>query len=142
MLRCRSTRAPQAGRYFTMEIEPKKWMAPIIFEGIELSPISIAIDQLGMRENLPEISEDASKWLWKFTICRGVKNTDLSVNIKKHVEETLLLVNSRREHLLKCVPKQFDGDFTDYHLNLWTSDLKIILEVCENKTRCTWTAKE
>ena len=125
-----------------MDNEPKEKMPPITFEGIELSPISLAIDHLGMYGNLPEISEDTSKWLWRFTICRGVNNKDISENIRKHVEETLSIANNKREHLLKNIPKHYDGEFTEYHLDLWMNDLKTMLEICKSKKSCTWTANE
>ncbi len=46
-----------------MTIELKDWAIPIRFEGVELSPIAIVIDHLGMYGNLPGISEEASLWL-------------------------------------------------------------------------------
>lgn len=125
-----------------MRIELKEWMTPIIFEGVELSPISIVIDHLGMYDNLPDLSEETAKWLWQFTICRGAKKTDSAENIIKHINEALSLVDSGRDHLFKNVPKRFDGSFSDVHLNLWINDLTNILDACKDKSTCTWTAKE
>ena len=135
--------SPVSGALFSnMNIELKKWMVPIFFEGIELSPISIAIDQLGMHHNLPQISEEASKWLWRFTICRGVNKNDQGETVFKHVSETLFLTKKTREDLLVRVPHTFDGDFTETHLDMWINDLETILEACKDKEMCCWTAQE
>ena len=120
-----------------MDIELKEWMTPNIFEGIELSQISIVLDHLGMFENLPDLPDETAKWLWQFTICRGVEKTDSAKNIVKHIEKTLSFVITRRDHLLENVPKRFDGNFSESHLNLWIDDLNIILAACENKSKCT-----
>jgi phenylpropionate dioxygenase-like ring-hydroxylating dioxygenase large terminal subunit len=125
-----------------MEIELKEWMVPIIFEGVELSPISIVIDQLGMYGVLPGLSEETSKWLWHFTICHGVKNTDSTDNVIKHVKETLSILNAEHGHVLETVSKIFDGDFSEDFLDLWVCDLTNILNASKNKSTCTWTAKE
>jgi hypothetical protein len=53
----------------------KDWRRPIVFEGIELPVTAIAIDHLGMYGNLPGISEAASEFLWRFTICVGRPHT-------------------------------------------------------------------
>jgi len=125
-----------------MNIEIKEWMTSIIFEGVELSPISIAIDHLGMHGNLPRLSEESSKWLWRFTICRGVKNEESSERIKRHIGEVISLAKVHKNHLLKNVPLRFDGNFTEIHLKMWMNDLETILSLSEDKTVCHWTAKE
>jgi hypothetical protein len=124
-----------------MEIQKKEWMTPILFEGIELSPISVAIDHLGMYGNLPELSEETSKWLWEFTICQGIKKNDKGKIIHKHISETLLQTNTFRDHLLKNVPNHFDGKFSEVHLDMWINDLETMLEACKNKDECSWTVK-
>ena len=124
-----------------MDIELKEWMTPIIFEGVGLSPISIAIDHLGLYGNLPDISEECSEWLWRFTICHGVNMEGESKIITQYVTEVLSLLKANKAHLLQNIPLRFDGNFTETHLNMWISDLETILSLCANKTICHWTAK-
>ena len=121
-----------------MTIELKEWAIPIRFEGVDLSPISIVIDHLGMYGNLPGISEEASLWLWQFTICRGRQRTDSAETIEKIVTEILTLVKHNRKHVLDSVPKHFDGSFTEEHLNFWIADLEMMLSLCKGKSKCAW----
>ncbi len=125
-----------------MEIELKKWMTSIVFEGEELSPISIAIDHLGMYGNLPGLSEEISEWLWKFTICRGVNKEDKSVNINLNVIELLSMIKIHRHHLLENVPLHFDGEFLNIHLDMWINDWNINLGKRKTRRVCKGTAKE
>lgn len=117
-------------------------MKPIIFEGIDLSPISIALDHLGMYENLPDLPEETSKWLWHFCICRGVTNKEEGKVVQKNISLILSQVITHREHLLENVPIHFDGEFNETHLNMWIKDLETIIKACENKAECSWTAVE
>ena len=119
-------------------LESKEWAIPIRFESVELSPLAIVIDHLGMHENLPGLSEEASLWLWRFTICRGRYRTDSTENILKVTKEVMQLITENRLHLLESMPKRFDGPFTHEHLDLWISDLENIRNLCQGKEECTW----
>jgi hypothetical protein len=128
--------------FYKMNIELKEWMTPIIFEGVELSPISIAIDHLGMYGNLPELSDECSEWLWRFTICHGVSKEGSSKKIRRIVNDVLSQVKSNKDHLLSNVPLKFDGKFSETHLKMWTNDLETMLSLAIDKDVCQWTAKE
>ena len=121
-----------------MSLELKEWAIPIRFERVELSPLAIVIDHLGLHENLPGLSEEASLWLWRFTICRGRYRTDSTENILKVTKEVMDLITKNRLRLLESVPKRFDGPFTHEHLDLWISDLENIQNLCQGKQECTW----
>ena len=125
-----------------MNLELKEWMTPIIFEGIELSPISIAIDHLGMYGNLPELSDECSIWLWRFTICHGVTKKESAEKVRRMVVEVLSQVEKNRDHLVNNVPLRFDGEFSGTHLKLWVDDLEKILSMTMDRDICHWTAKE
>lgn len=119
-------------------IELKEWAVQILFEGVALSPLSIAIDHLGKHENLPKISEEASLWLWQFSVCRGRSRTDKSEKIQAIVSEVLQLINEDKQQLIKSIRRNFDGPFTEEHLDLWIQDLEAILRLSHGKEKCTW----
>ena len=121
-----------------MTIEYKDWAIPIRFEGVELSRLAVVIDHLGLYNNLPDISEEASLWLWRFTKCHGRRRYDTAENIQKMVKEVLQLVTDNRQKLLESVPDHFDGPFTNEHLDLWVKDLETILNLCQGNQECTW----
>ncbi len=125
-----------------MNIELKEWMTPIIFEGIELSPISIAIDHLGMYDNLPELSDECSEWLWRFTTCHGLMMKEPAEKVRQMAVEALSQVQNNKDHLVNNVPRLFDGEFTETHLNMWVDDLEKILSLTRDRDTCHWTAKE
>ena len=111
------------------------WERPIFFEGVELPGSAIAIDTLGMYGHLPEMSEEASLWLWQFTICVGVEKCDDSSKIILLVEEVLELVTTNRARLLERLkPKD------EQTLDEWISTLRTLLEVARQKPFCSWTA--
>ncbi len=112
-----------------------EWERPIFFEGIELPGSAIEIDVLGMYGHLPEMSEEASLWLWHFTICVGVEKSDESAKIIPLVREVLGLVTANRSRLLNRL-KQTDGQTLDE----WILTLNTILEVAGRQPYCTWTA--
>ena len=114
------------------------WQRPILFEDFALPETAIAIDHLGMYDNLPEMSEATSEWLWRFTICVGRPRTDASENIHRHVSETLNLSCQFRERLLQTVPKHFDETFEPAVLDSWQQALQKIMEISASRSQCTW----
>ena len=107
----------------------KNWQRPIVFEGIELPGVTIAIDHLGMYGNLPEISEPTSKWLWHFTVCVGCPNTADSQVIIQHASEALHLAEKFRDRLMQTVPKHFSGAFEPGIVDQWIGALRTITDV-------------
>ena len=114
------------------------WRRSIRFENVVLSPISIAIDHLGMHNNLPGISEQSSRWLWSFTICRGRKKSDSSRNILAVTGEVLGLIEQNKHSLVASAQPHFDGFFTTRELEMWTADLKAIDRIARTRDECTW----
>lgn len=116
------------------------WRRPIIFEGVELPPEAIAIDHLGMYDNLPGISAEASEWLWQFCICVGRPRTEQSDIIRRHAIETLELVNRNRSELPARVARQFDESFEDSIIETWIESLETMIEIGATTNECTWEA--
>lgn len=114
-----------------------QWARCLLFEGVELPPSAFAIDHLA-RE--PEISEEASVWLWRFTICVGVTNRDNSQNVIRYASEALDIATRFRERLLLTVPARFDGPFDAQVIDEWIMSLKTIIELARNTVECSWTA--
>lgn len=113
---------------------------PILFEGSALPGTAIAIDHLGMYDNLPEMSEATSDWLWHFTICVGRPRSDSSENILRHVSEARKLTCQYRARLLQTVPAHFDGIFDSEVLDSWVVALQVMEEMAASRPRCTWEA--
>ena len=82
----------------------------ILFERVELPGTAFAIDHLGAE---PEMSEEASVWLWRFTICVGVTNRDSAANVIRFAGEALDVATRHRERLLRELPARFDGPFDE-----------------------------
>lgn len=114
------------------------WERPIIFEGFTLPDTIIAIDHLGMYDNLPEMSEETSVWLWRFTICVGMPRSERSEIILRHTSETRDLINRFRERLLRTVPAQYQGTFTEAILDSWVVALQTIMNIAADRVECTW----
>lgn len=117
-----------------------KWERSIIFEGVALPDTVISIDHLGMYDNLPEMSEETSLWLWRFTICVGMPRSDRSEIVLRHVSETLDLITRFRSRLLLTVPAQYQGLFTEDVLDSWAMALRTMLDIAAGQTQCTWEA--
>ena len=114
------------------------WAFTIIFEGIQLPRLACAIDHLGMHNNLPGLSEQASEWLWRFTICKDKTTTGPSQEIIKTTNEVLNLMSFHQESLLRTVPKHFDGPFHETELEQWYSTLRMINQIAATKDECSW----
>ena len=116
-----------------------RWARPIIFEGVELPGTTFAIDHLGKE---PEASEEASGWLWQFTICVGVARQDSSANVIRFAGEALELATRFRERLLRDLPGRFDGPFDAAVLDEWVFALRTIIDIARNREICSWTAPD
>jgi hypothetical protein len=116
------------------------WERAILFEGIALPGTAIAIDHLGMYDNLPEMSEATALWLWDFTICVGRKRTDSSDNILRHVRETRDLLAKFRERLLVSVPQHYDSSFSSATLDSWMTALQTVEAIAKSRSQCSWEA--
>ena len=111
----------------------------ISFEGTELPPTTIAIDHLG---KAPDISEAASRWLWRFTICVGVTKRDTSANVIRYATEALDVATRSRERLLQTIPAHFDGPFDAAVLDEWADALRTIIRIARDRHHCSWTAPD
>ena len=111
-----------------------------MFEGVDLPQEAIAIDHLGMYDNLPGISEEASEWLWKFCVCVGRTRTDRSDVIRRHAIETLELIHRNRRELPERVAKHFDESFEASFIDRWVDTLEAIIEICGSRDECAWEA--
>jgi hypothetical protein len=118
----------------------KDWRRPIVFEGIELPVTAMGIDHLGMYDNLPGLSEAASEFLWRFTVCVGRPQTSDSEIIVRYCSETLMLVEKHRDRLVLSVPKHWDGGFDPAIIDDWVVALKTMLDIAVRRSRCTWEA--
>lgn len=118
----------------------KDWRRPIIFEGTELPVTAIAIDHLGMYDNLPGLSLAASEFLWRFTVCVGRPQTIASEVIIRHCSETLTLVEKYRDQLAVSVPKHWDGVFDPLIIDEWVMVLQRMLRIAAKQRQCTWEA--
>jgi hypothetical protein len=116
-----------------------RWARPIIFEGIELPGTALAIDHLGKE---PEVSEEASAWLWRFTICVGVTNRDSVENVIRFAGEALDVATRHRERLLRDIPARFDGPFDAGVLDEWVSALRTMIDVARRREQCSWTSSD
>lgn len=116
---------------------PADWERPIFFEGVELHGVMIAVDHLGLYDNLPEMSEETSIWLWRFTICVGVIREDSSASVVNAVSETLELIQRFRGRLLKTLPDHYPG-FQEEVLEAWRQSLEQILCLAEERAHCKW----
>jgi hypothetical protein len=116
------------------------WHRPIIFEGVELPGVAIAIDHLGLHGNLPEMSEGTGLWLWRFTICVGLRRTDASETILHHAQEALALATQFRDRLLQTVPLHYDGPFEPGVLDAWIAALERIIAIARSRRSCSWEA--
>ena len=116
----------------------RDWKRSIIFEGVELPGSAIAIDHLGMYGNLPGISEAASEWLWRLTICVGCPKTENSEVITLHASEALRLAEHFRNRLIQTVPEKFTEPFESQIIDEWINALRIIIEVASTRHQCTW----
>ena len=117
-------------------------MKPIIFEDTELSEISYMIDHLGAYENLPDLSEETSVWLWRFTICSGLIKNESSESIQKHIHEVLKNIKQEKNKLVQKIDEHFIGPFTESKLSLWINDLETILTKSKATQTCSWTMKD
>jgi hypothetical protein len=116
------------------------WKRPIIFEGTQLPDATIAIDHLGMHDNLPGISERTSEWLWHFTICVGRNKTDDSEAVLLHATEALNLAKQHRDNLMQTVPKHFQRTFEPEVVDDWIDALETIVVIASNRKSCSWVA--
>jgi hypothetical protein len=119
------------------ESERHPWARPIVFEGVTLPGTAFAIDHLA---RLPGLSDEASEWLWRFTICCGRINSDDSARIVRVVSETLHATEASRSHLLATLPSHFDGPFDEEVLADWLLTLRTILNIARGQVRCSWTS--
>lgn len=116
------------------------WRRPIIFEGTELPDVTIAIDHLGMHDNLPGISEETSEWLWHFTVCVGRKKTDDSATVLLRATEALNLAKQHRDNLKQTVPKHFQGPLEPEVIDDWIAALETIVGIASTCESCSWEA--
>lgn len=117
-----------------------EWRRPIIFEGVELPSSAIAIDHLGMYDNLPEMSEPTSEFLWRFTICVGRPRTVESAVIVRHCSEALALAESSHDRLMATVPAHWDGPFDPDVIDEWISTLRTVVSIAAKQSQCSWEA--
>jgi hypothetical protein len=115
------------------------WARPIIFEGVELPGTAFAIDHLGKE---PEMSQEASAWLWRFTICAGVTNQDSADNVIRFASEALDVAMRFRERLLREVPARFEGPFDSQVIDEWVYTLRTIIEISRTQRQCSWTSPD
>ena len=113
------------------------WARRIVFEGESLPGTAFAIDHLG---TLPGLSDEASEWLWRFTICVGCTKSDDSVRIIRVVSETMDRFAASRPHLLATLPARFNGPFDDQVLDEWLFALRTMLRIAQRQPRCSWTS--
>jgi hypothetical protein len=113
------------------------WARTIVFDGHPLPATAIAIDHLG-RE--PEMSEAASAWLWRFTICVGVTKSDRSENVIRFATEALDFASRYRNRLLRDIPSRFDGPFDAAVLDEWVTALTTMIDIARTRDVCSWTA--
>lgn len=118
----------------------ENWRRPILFEGVELPDVCIAIDHLGLHDNLPEMSEATSEWLWRFTVCVGRSRTAESAVILHHCSEALRLTEQFRSRLVTTVPEHFQGQFDPVVIDQWIGALKTIIEIASTRSECSWEA--
>lgn len=118
----------------------EEWHRPIVFEGVELPGVAIAIDHLGMYGNLPGLPENTSDWLWRFTICVGVNKAASSEEIIQHASCTLELAEKHREDLLHSVPKQYGSEFDSDVLDAWLWTLRELITIAQTRTTCQWSS--
>jgi hypothetical protein len=119
---------------------PADWERTIIFEGVDLPGCAIAIDHLGRSDNLPEMSEATSQWLWRFTICVGRPRSCDSKTICNHVGEALELTERFRERLVETVARHYDDTFTPKVIYDWLLTLRTILRIASSREECNWIA--
>ncbi len=115
------------------------WARPIVFEGVELPGTVFAIDHLCKE---PEISEEASAWLWRFTICAGVTNRDSAENVIRFAGEALDVATRFRERLLQEVPARFDGPFDAQVIDEWVYSLRTMIDMARSRRQCSWTSPD
>jgi hypothetical protein len=113
------------------------WARPIVFEGVELPGTVFAIDHLGKE---PELSVEASEWIWRFTVCVGVMKRDSSENIIRYAGEALDVATRFRERLLCEMPVRFDGPFDEQVLREWVYSLLKMIEIAASRSFCAWTS--
>jgi hypothetical protein len=113
------------------------WARPIVFEGVTLPGTASAIDHLA---RLPGLSDEASEWLWRFTICCGRVNSDDSTRIVRLVAEILHATEGSRSYLLATLPAYFDGPLDEQVLTDWLLTLRTILNIAQSQPRCSWTS--
>lgn len=99
----------------------------------------LAIDHLGKE---PEISEEASIWLWRFTVCVGITKSDTSENVIRFAGEALEIAQRFRARLLREIPARFDGLFDAKVHGDWVYSLSTMIEIARRRDRCSWTASE
>ncbi len=114
-----------------------EWESPIYFEGIALPGVTIAIDHIN-ESNIPDLSPNTAKWLWRFTICSGVTNKDNSQNIIKCANEALISIRTHRNHLMRVLPAKWDGKFDESVIDEWEFALVKIIEVASGREFCEW----
>jgi hypothetical protein len=93
-----------------------------------------------MYDNLPEMSEETSVWLWRFTTCVGMPRCDRSEIVLRHASETLDLMAHFRERLLRTVPAQYQGSFTEKVVDSWAMALRTTMDIAADRVQCTWEA--
>ena len=98
-----------------------------------------AIDHLGKE---PEMSEEASVWLWRFTIFAGVLKRDTSENVIRSASEALDIATRCRGRLLQNLPGRFDGPFDEQVLDEWVHGLRTIINVARTRQECSWTSPD
>ena len=115
------------------------WARPIIFEGVELPGTTFAIDHLGKE---PEMSEEGSVWIWRFTICAGIVKRDSSENVIRFATEALDIAMRFRDRLLREVPARFDGPFDEMVIDEWVFSLRTIIKIAGTQPYCSWTSPD
>ena len=112
----------------------------IYFEGVEMPNGARVIEHLGLYNNLPEISQETTDWLWRFTICVGRTRVDSSTTIIRACRETLSLLQLHRAHLKVHFPKHFSGEPLPGFFDEWVWSLEHMETVAKGREMCEWTA--
>ncbi|MES2570923.1 MAG: hypothetical protein V4710_12825 [Verrucomicrobiota bacterium] len=107
------------------------------FESTLLPQYAEDIDLLGMYGLLPQISDEASLWLWRFCVgCSSEINQGAVITCM--CDEVIELLRRNADYLAGRVPEFIAGDDPRHVISCWESALEKILELARGKDRCVW----
>jgi hypothetical protein len=111
----------------------------IYFENEELSEYAFNIDLAASVRIIPRIDENLAHWFWQFSICGGVRKTDNTATIERHILRLKELLHNSKVKSINTLAKLFEShDEANKIYESWIQVLEQILTLCKGKETCSW----